>query len=157
MNILGYISDKLDYIVEWFCHLILGVLVVTTFTQVICRYVFNNALSWPEELGSLLLVWLIFIGVSLVFKRKNHILVDFILNYAPPSYKRAIEFITLIFSFILVFIFIKEGFEFVKLTSRTFSAALEISHGLWYLSVPVSGIIISVHLISQLFHFIKGE
>ncbi|MFX0198925.1 MAG: TRAP transporter small permease [Candidatus Hodarchaeota archaeon] len=157
MKLVLWISDKIDYMVEQFCYLMLSVLVTITFAQVVCRYVFNNALSWPEELGSLLLVWLIFVGVTLVFKRKNHIVVDFLLKYLSDQYRHLIEFITIILSFILAVLFVVKGFELVKISFPTFSAALEISHSLWYLSVPVGGIIILIHLVSQFWHFFKDE
>ncbi len=157
MKVLIFISDKLDYLVEQFCLIRVSVLVAIIFIQVVLRYGFRHALSWPEELASLLIVWLIFFGVSLVFKRKNHIAVDFMRGYLPPGYGRGLEFVTIIFSFILAVIFVIKGLQLVKITLTNYSPALGISYCFWYLSVFSGGIVVLVHLILQSCLLIKGR
>ena len=68
-KIISFI-DKLEEIllVSMF---VLMVLII--FIQVIMRYVFNNSLSWSEELGKFLFVWLSWIGISIGERRNEHI------------------------------------------------------------------------------------
>jgi len=54
-------------------QIILIVFVISSALQVIMRCVFNNPLSWPEELSSVLLVWLVFIGATAISKRQRKI------------------------------------------------------------------------------------
>lgn len=50
-----------------------AVMVGIIFVQVIMRYIFNNSLSWSEELGKFLFVWISWIGISIGARRGEHI------------------------------------------------------------------------------------
>ena len=44
--------------------------------QVFCRYVLDNALSWPEEVAKFPFVWFVFLGAAMVTRRGRHIAID---------------------------------------------------------------------------------
>jgi C4-dicarboxylate transporter DctQ subunit len=46
------------------------------FANVILRYVFLRPLAWAEELTMYLMVWLVFVGGSVVVRTRGHIAVD---------------------------------------------------------------------------------
>ncbi|HML37029.1 MAG TPA: TRAP transporter small permease subunit, partial [Bacillota bacterium] len=54
----------------------LAVMVIVIFTQVVMRYIFNNALSWSEEFARYLFVWFSWIGVSAGLKDGEHLRVE---------------------------------------------------------------------------------
>ena len=69
--IYGY--DKLEE------YLLCGSLVCTTlivFAQVIMRKVFNDSLTWSEELTRYIFIWQIWLGVSIAQRDKQHIKVE---------------------------------------------------------------------------------
>lgn len=55
-------------------------MVLIIFVQVIMRYVFNDSLSWSEELGKFLFVWLSWFGISIGARRNEHIRITMFLN-----------------------------------------------------------------------------
>ncbi len=63
---------------------IVDILLVTTFIcfmllsiiQVFFRYVLNSSLSWSEELARILFVWATYIGIAVVTRDKEQIIVD---------------------------------------------------------------------------------
>jgi TRAP-type transport system small permease protein len=57
---------------------ILFALMVMTFVDVLCRYVFNSPLRWTFELTELALLVLIFAGLPLVSHGDEHVTMDFI-------------------------------------------------------------------------------
>lgn len=57
------------------------------FFQVIMRYVFNNSLSWSEELGKFLFVWLSWFGISIGHRRKEHIKITMLVDKLPAKLK----------------------------------------------------------------------
>ena len=83
-KIISFI-DKLEEIllVSMF---VLMVLII--FIQVIMRYVFNNSLSWSEELGKFLFVWLSWIGISIGERRNEHIKITMLVDKLPPFAKK---------------------------------------------------------------------
>ncbi len=78
--------------------LIFGVIVSIMFIQVVFRYIFNNSLSWSEELIRFLFVWLTFLGGALAINNKSHIAVEFFIELLPVKYLKY----TKIFNLILI-------------------------------------------------------
>lgn len=56
----------------------LAVIVAVIFSQVVMRYVFNDSLSWSEELARYLFVWFSWLGVSAGVKDNEHLRVEFL-------------------------------------------------------------------------------
>ena len=71
--------------------LLFSVIVCIMFSQVVFRYIFNNSLSWSEELIRYLFVWLTFLGGALAIKNNTHIAVEFFLELLPVKYKKYIK------------------------------------------------------------------
>ena len=59
-------------------------MVFIIFAQVIMRYIFNNSLSWSEELGKFLFVWISWLGISIGAKRKEHIKITMFVDKFSP-------------------------------------------------------------------------
>src|SRR5258706_14498705 len=66
------------------CAALLACLVIIVSAAVVSRYVFDAALTWPEELARFVLVALTFVGAALATKRQEHIIVNFIGAFLPP-------------------------------------------------------------------------
>ena len=45
---------------------------IIIFIQVVCRYVFQNSLTWSEEMARYMFVWLVYFSVSYTARRKTH-------------------------------------------------------------------------------------
>ncbi len=58
---------------------------VVLFIQVIMRYVFNNSLSWSEELARYIFIWMVFIGISYGAKQMKHLKIDVFLSVFPKK------------------------------------------------------------------------
>lgn len=57
-----------------------AVMVVVIFLQIIMRYVFNNSLSWSEEVGRFTFEWLTWLGISLGARKGDHIKITILLE-----------------------------------------------------------------------------
>ena len=60
-----------------------AILIVVGFIQVVMRTVFNNSLSWSEELIRYIYIWLCWVGISLTQRRGEHIQLTFVLDMLP--------------------------------------------------------------------------
>ena len=61
-KVLVTIWNKIE---EYFLVYSLILMVALVFIQVIMRYIFNNSLSWSEELVRYIFIWQIWLGASL--------------------------------------------------------------------------------------------
>lgn len=68
----------------------IAIICIVMFLQVIMRYVFNNALSWPEEVLVYFNIWNAFIGCSYAMRHKSEMRIDFV-NMLPKVPRIIIE------------------------------------------------------------------
>ncbi len=85
MKKLSRIIDRLE---EDFIALLLGLMVLITFSQVVARYVFNSGWGSALELTQVLFAWLILFGMSYGIKRGIHLGVDILIRkFSKPVFK----------------------------------------------------------------------
>ena len=81
-KILKWLDDNLEL---YLCVFLMSAMTLVTFIQVVMRKVFNNSLSWSEELARYIFIWLIYIGISYGCKLRKHIKIDAALNLFPKK------------------------------------------------------------------------
>lgn len=69
----------------------LAILVGAAFLQVIMRYVFSHALSWPEELCRFFFIDIAYVGIALTMKSNSHLCVDLLATYASPPFQKILK------------------------------------------------------------------
>ena len=77
MDMIHKLSDNIDKIVLAIVVAMLGVMVLVTTAQIVCRLA-RHSLLWSEELCRYLLVWSTFLGASCVYKSGAHIAITFV-------------------------------------------------------------------------------
>lgn len=79
------ILKKINKIEEILLVLMFIAMVLVIFFQVIMRYVFSNSLSWSEELGKFLFVWISWIGISIGQVKGEHIKITLLVDKLPEK------------------------------------------------------------------------
>jgi C4-dicarboxylate transporter DctM subunit len=76
----GGLIDMVKTILDWIEKILflIGTIMIMAISavivlQIICRYFFNQPLTWPEEVGQFLLIASVFLGVGVVEKADAHI------------------------------------------------------------------------------------
>jgi TRAP-type C4-dicarboxylate transport system permease small subunit len=128
--------------------------IVSGFTEVICRYVFLKSLGWTEEILRYLNVWIILLGASIAAKRNVHLRVTFFLRFFRPQISKRITqgVYWAIFIFLAVFIFYGTQKTLRNIPQQI--QAFPISIAWFYLAIPVSSFYI---LIDYLLIFIYSK
>lgn len=156
--IFGY--DKLEE------YMLCASLVLTTliiFAQIIMRSVFNNSLTWSEELTRYIFIWQIWLGVSIAQKEKQHIKVELLFNFFKGErFRAAIDIVaTLILIAFNVFLVVN-GSELVRqmYVRNNVSGAMRLPLYIVYAVLPLSAFILSLRLIGQVaadVRFLRGK
>ena len=85
MSKIGKFIDSLE---ENFIVLLLGSMVLITFSQVIARYIFNSGWGSALEITQVLFAWLILFGMSYGIKVHTHLGVDILVRkFSQPVFK----------------------------------------------------------------------
>lgn len=85
MGFIKWLDNRFEEVVMM---VMLAILSAIMGYSVIMRYIFNNSLSWAEEICKYLFVWSAFLSASLCLKRRSSIKIDMLLLALPPSMQR---------------------------------------------------------------------
>lgn len=95
-------DSQADSILSRIDRFVSGVLVVTTgvafalmvlavFAAVILREIVEIGWPWLEEIARYLLIWSVFLSAAILARRNEHITIDVIFNWLPPSLKMLVR------------------------------------------------------------------
>ena len=84
----------LDHVEEFFMIPLIFAMSIIIFIQVVCRYVFQNSLTWSEEMARYMFVWLVYFSVSYTARREKHIRIAAAFNIYPKKARPYIEILS---------------------------------------------------------------
>jgi TRAP-type C4-dicarboxylate transport system permease small subunit len=152
--VLGKIWNRLEEI------LLVSSLAFTVgliFIQVLMRYVFQNSLSWSEELARYLFLWQIWLGASFAVKEQAHLRIGALVDNVPPKAKRAMEFAALLAWFAFSLFLAVKGSELALLLLKRgqVSPAMRMPMAYAYASVPVGSALMAIRLVEEMVRFFR--
>ena len=130
---------------------ILGAMFLLVIANVVARYVFGSPFFFVDELSCFLLIWLAFIGAAAVQKKSQHINMTFVIDMLSLPVRRKLAWLVsgiVITTTLLIFFY---GSILVKNSSIMRMPAMEFSVGYLYVPLPISGLLIIIHLRKWLF------
>lgn len=126
---------------------IFATLVVNVLWGVLTRYAFGQQASWSEELARFLLVWLAMLGAALAYIENSHLGVDVLTRPLHESARRLAHLTghLLVLLFAAGVMVYGGGALFLeRWDSGQLMPALQFRKAWFYLSVPVSGVLIAL-------------
>lgn len=133
--------------------LLAGIVFLITM-QVVMRYVFENALSWSEELTLWAFIWFIWLGISYAFKERKHVKVSFFPDLLPKRFSNGLEVVIDVMIIVFLLMMTYQSYKLMSLpyvlTQK--SVVLNMPIPVLYASAPI-GSLLSVFRIVQ--HHVK--
>lgn len=128
-----------DHIEEVILVALFAIMVIVIFVQIVMRYGFNNSLSWSEELGRYIFVWLTWLGISIGAREGEHIKITILTDKMPFKTANVMnivsEAVVIVICGVTVFYGIVMSDMLLGLNAR--SAVLHISQVWGHAAVPV--------------------
>lgn len=144
-------EEKLFFFLKTIAFLLMLAMVTIIFSQVVARYALGNSLTWSEEVGRHIFVWMTFLGAALAVRTKAHVALDLLVNHLPRKLQVAVlglgHLVMMIFAAVLIY----AGVYMITLGSRQMSAALQIPMKYIYIILPISGVLIIFYLLKSLY------
>lgn len=129
------IIKGLDKVEDTVLILMFMAMVGIIFFQVIMRYVLNNSLSWSEELGKFIFVWLSWLGISIGHRRKEHIRITLLVDKLPYRLRKLTEALTELMLIVICGITVYYGIIMITIQINVPYAGIKISTAWGYLSL----------------------
>ncbi len=122
----------------WIASFALAVLIILTICGVLMRYIFNNPLTWLEEVQLFCMVWIVFTSGGAAFRTKSHVAIEMVVDTFPKSVQKYVEYaIDAIVLFSLGYLFLRSvGYVQLFLRSGRTTSMLGIPYWFIYGIVP---------------------
>lgn len=131
-------------------------LVLVTLFQVLSRYVFPVPISFTEEVGRFLFIWVSFLGAAIVMNRDEHIRLDLFQGRVPPRAYDALRIA--VYALIVVFSvgILLTSRDLLGVASRQTAAVSRISMGVVYVVLPLSALLMMGYALTHLIRTAKS-
>lgn len=143
--LLNTVFDIMDRCINWFLAVLMAGMVVIISAQVWYRFILNDPLSWSEEAGRYLFVWISFMGAAAGVRYQVHLGIDLMDKLLSPGvYRWVVVLVNLIIQIFLLMI-IYWGFKILGIIQFQESPSMHISMRYPYMAVPVGGIFMLIN------------
>lgn len=145
----------IDKVLSYFCNammvLLCTVMITSAFLQVVTRMLFNDPLSWTDELCRFSMVWLAIFAGAIAVKEHAHIGVNMLRDSLPPKARWILErfiacIVTAFSSALMVY-----GFQLSAKNFNQLTTGLQIPMGAAYLCLPIGGAIMVFYGVLEIF------
>jgi TRAP-type C4-dicarboxylate transport system permease small subunit len=133
---------------------------ITVFTVVILvsiffRYVLNNSLVWSEQVCRYLYVWMVMLGMPVVYRAKGNVAFDLLYNRFSPRIKRLFHVITDLLIACFSGFLALQGLKYTILKGSTIITGINLPQGYLYVSQPIGGVILILFVIEHIISTMK--
>jgi TRAP-type C4-dicarboxylate transport system permease small subunit len=138
MDLLKRVCDKL---LEWVAMAMFLLLIFATLFQVLSRYIFPVPISFTEEVGRFLFIWVSFLGAAIVMNRDQHIRLDL---FQGRVSRRTYDALRIAVYALIVFFSVGvllTSRDLLAVASRQTAAVSRISMGVVYTVLPLSALL----------------
>jgi TRAP-type C4-dicarboxylate transport system permease small subunit len=155
---LGVRADQsLAVALRGVCIAAFVVLLVLVGTGILIRFLPMFSLGWADEIVELAFAWMVFLGTAVLWRGRAHFRVDLIPQMLAGS--RAGKILEILLSLMALAFFLVFTYEGGMLTLRTVvdSPILALPRALWYMVMPISGLIIIGYTVRDLWLLCHGR
>lgn len=133
-------------------------MVLLTCWQVFTRYILENPSSWSEELVSYLFAWMSLFGATLIVGERGHMNIPILVERFSRNVQKVLaifgEIIALIFGIVIL---VFGGVQITSLAMGQMTSSLGIAVGIFYVVMPISGVLMAIYAVMNMIDIIKGN
>lgn len=152
---INRILDRLEEILITF---LMAAATLVTFAAVTMRYTAGSGISWAQELTIYLFIWMAKFGAAYGVRTGIHIGVDFVVNAARPSIKRALIITAMLLGVVFTGVIAFFGARWVIFIYGTGQISPDLEWPMWviYLAIPFGSGLMCYRFIQAMSLFLKS-
>lgn len=113
--------------------------------QVISRYVFNEPISWVEEVAMMMLIWMTFIAAAWLVRKDQHIRVEFLDELGVPKLRKLLYTLYDIISIVFLVLLAISGYQLIGEMEYSKTPALQIPYSYIVSIVPITAVLMAIY------------
>lgn len=151
------LSKFMSKAINFLLMLFVGMLIIFTFSQVLCRFVFKISIAWSEEIVRINFVWMIFLGAAIAVKEKSHLVMDLITGNMKGGLKKGFNVGILLFIILIYAVIFISGTEYCIRSIGKTAVTMPIPANCVYIAAPVSAVFGVFFAIERIIAEFKGQ
>lgn len=157
MNLLIKWIDKVNKIVGVLLGIMLAIMSTLVIVQVVFRFVIKAPLHWSEELARYLMIYIVFLGVSLVLRNQRMIAIEFVAESIGESKKRILKMITMVIVIVFSLMLLVQGINILERVSNQTSAGLGIQMSIPYAAIPIGAGLMAMNAVAVILELLMKK
>ena len=149
MKVLSAASTYVNKLVEATVFAMLAVMVIVISAAVFWRYVLNDSLSWSEELGRYLLVWISFLGASIGTYKAEHISISVVTDRLPSGLRWWTRLATDLMIAVFLSVILYQGIKILPAMAVRIAPTLGLRMSVVYIVLPLSSAVMLLHMVAR--------
>jgi tripartite ATP-independent transporter DctM subunit len=142
------VNRAIGWVVEPIAALLIVVEVGILASGVFSRYVLHNALTWTDELGTILFLWLTMLGAVMAYQRRQHMRLTAVMRYVSPGAKEWFDIVAATIVGIFCLELLPPTVQFLKQETIDLTPALSIPRSDVVLAILVGlGLIFAISIL----------
>jgi TRAP-type C4-dicarboxylate transport system permease small subunit len=137
LPLLKRIDRRLARLEDLLIIAMMAILAVVLGVGVVLRYVFNNPLTWSEELVVTIFVWMVMLGVPSALRSKMHIRIDVLILRLSNSARRTVGYLAYIAGLVVFIASVYAGFTHTVGVWGSHTPMLGFSMGWTFIAMPI--------------------
>jgi len=147
--------DVLEKIVEFIMVLLIFAFTALIFVQVVSRYVFNNTVTWSEQAGRYLFIWLVFLGLPILYRHGEHVGFTMIVEKLPRKAQNVIAILIDLMVLVFAVFFAIQAIKFCGMVSHKKMVGLGLNQLFVHTCQPTCAILLGIFDIECLVDRVK--
>ena len=155
---MGYqkFCKKLSNVLSVITGILLFVVFVIQVTNIICRNIHSISVLILQVVSKMSLVLMIYNGACVLYYKGDHLVMDFLNNLFSKNVKKAINWITIVITLLLLVVMVVYGIS-ISMTRMTipFESSKAVPTGWMYLAVPFAGFVMILFTFDHVIRMVK--
>lgn len=122
---------------------------------VVMRYFFNSPWHWTEEMSGLLMVWIVFLGMSVAERDESNLTISFLTEAMRPRLAAAVNLVMSILSIVLLAYMAWLGYKLANSVQFRLTQILKVSWYWVYIAVPIGAVLAAIFTVPQITRYVR--
>lgn len=142
--------DVLEKAIEMLMAVLIGVFTLLILVQVVSRYVFNNTVTWSEQAARYLFIWLIFLGMPILYRHGEHVGFTMVVERFPRKVQDIIGIVIHILVLVFCVFWLVQAFKFCGQVSGKKMVGLGLPQIYVHACQPTGAILMIIYVLESI-------
>jgi TRAP-type C4-dicarboxylate transport system permease small subunit len=141
--------------IQWLTGMLFLGLFLLNILRIALRYFLGVSWLWVPDFSRLLFIWIVFLGTSVLYARKEHLVMDYFVEKMTDANRTKLRLIIDIFLALFLIILGIKGLEISKVRMRIPFDTWDFPTGYAYAAVPVCSMVMLVITIDRFMKYVR--